>query len=87
MAIDPGMRYLGVAILEGEELIWYGVKTFPGLTRLPEIRSEVKRYLAHKQLSPLSLRFTGDVERLSNATSVKGYRRSIVVPGIALIPT
>src|SRR2546422_862993 len=30
MAIDPGMLYLGIAILEGEELIWYGIKPFPG---------------------------------------------------------
>lgn len=46
MAVDPGMRYLGIAILEGDELIWYGVKTFPGLRRLPDVRAEVKEYLA-----------------------------------------
>ncbi len=40
------MRYLGIAVLEGEELIWYAVKTFPGLKHLPEVRAEVKQYLA-----------------------------------------
>lgn len=46
LAIDPGMQYLGVAIFEGEELIRYGVKTFPGMRRLAEVRGEVKRYLS-----------------------------------------
>ena len=45
MAIDPGMQYLGVAILEGEELIWYGVKTFPGRKTLPYMRPQVQQYL------------------------------------------
>jgi len=45
MAVDPGMRYLGVAVLEVEELIWYGIKTFPGLKLLPDVRAEVKQYL------------------------------------------
>jgi Holliday junction resolvasome RuvABC endonuclease subunit len=41
MAVDPGMQYLGIAILEGENLIWYGVKTFPG----KDIRSQLRPYL------------------------------------------
>ena len=45
MAIDPGMQYLGVAILEGEELIWYGIKTFPGRKTLPYMRPQVQQYL------------------------------------------
>ena len=45
MAIDPGMQYLGVAILEGEELIWYGIKTFPGRKLLPYMRPQVQQYL------------------------------------------
>ena len=45
MAVDPGMQYLGVAILEGEELIWYGIKTFPGRKTLPYMRPEVQQYL------------------------------------------
>ena len=46
MAVDPGMRYLGVVIMEGEKLIWYGIKTFPGRKTVPEMRPEVQRYLA-----------------------------------------
>lgn len=42
MAVDPGVQHLGVAILEGEDLIWYGVKTFPSVR---DIRSEVQRTL------------------------------------------
>ena len=45
MAVDPGMQYLGVAILEGEELIWYGIKTFPGRKTLPYMRPQVQQYL------------------------------------------
>jgi RNase H-fold protein (predicted Holliday junction resolvase) len=45
MAVDPGMQYLGVAILEDEELIWYGVKTFPGRKTLPYMRQQVEQYL------------------------------------------
>jgi len=46
LAIDPGMEYLGVAILEGEDLLWYSVKTFPGRKGLPGMRLEVQQYLA-----------------------------------------
>jgi hypothetical protein len=46
LAVDPGMQYLGVAVLEDEELIWYGVKTFPGVRALPEVGAEVKQYLS-----------------------------------------
>lgn len=45
MAIDPGMQYLGIAILEGEELVWYAVKTFPGRKTLPSLRTQVMQYL------------------------------------------
>ena len=45
MAVDPGMQYLGVAILEGEELIWYGIKTFPGRKTIPYMRPQVQQYL------------------------------------------
>jgi len=45
MAVDPGMQYLGIAILEGEELIWYGIKTFPGRKVLPYMRPQVQQYL------------------------------------------
>ena len=45
MAVDPGAQHLGVAILEGEGLIWYGVKTFPSNMTLRDIRTEVQRTL------------------------------------------
>ncbi len=41
MAVDPGTQYLGIAILEGEKLIWYGVRTFPS----HDVRSQIKQYL------------------------------------------
>jgi len=40
MAVDPGMQYLGVAILDGEELAWYAVKTFPERKVLPNVRPQ-----------------------------------------------
>lgn len=45
MAVTPGMRYLGMALLEGEVLIRYGVKTFQGASQLADVRSEVKQFL------------------------------------------
>jgi RNase H-fold protein (predicted Holliday junction resolvase) len=41
LAVDPGMQYLGIAILEGEDLIWYGIKTFLG----HDARPQIKQYL------------------------------------------
>lgn len=46
LAVDPGVRYLGVAVLDGEELVWYGVKTFPDGRTLPSMRSDIRAYLA-----------------------------------------
>ena len=45
MAVDPGTQRLGIAILEGEELIWYGVTTFPGPCKLPHRKKSVQAYL------------------------------------------
>jgi Holliday junction resolvasome RuvABC endonuclease subunit len=45
MGIDPGIRHLGVAVLEGDEIIWYGVKTFEHGLTLPERRPEVRQFL------------------------------------------
>ena len=41
LAVDPGLQYLGVAVLEGEELIWYGVKTFAD----GDVRPQIRQYL------------------------------------------
>jgi Holliday junction resolvasome RuvABC endonuclease subunit len=45
LAVNPGMQYLGVALLKGEELVWYGIKTFPGKKTMPYMRTEVQQYL------------------------------------------
>ncbi len=47
LAVDPGLQYLGVAVLEGEELIWYGVKTFPDRDMRPQIRQYLTSILQH----------------------------------------
>jgi len=46
LAVEPGIQYLGIAILEGEELIWYGIKTFPGRKTMPFMRQEIQQYLS-----------------------------------------
>jgi hypothetical protein len=46
IAVNPGMQYLGIAVLEGENLLWYSVKTFPGRKTLPSMRLEVQQFLA-----------------------------------------
>ena len=45
LAIDPGRQYLGVALLEGENLVWYAVKTFPGRKQLASLKAQVQEYL------------------------------------------
>lgn len=49
LAVDPGLQYLGVAVLEGEELIWYGVKTFPDGDMRPQIRQYLTSVLQKYQ--------------------------------------
>ncbi len=46
LAVDPGIRYLGAAVLDGEEILWYGVKTFDDCRPLPSVRLDVRLYLA-----------------------------------------
>ena len=45
LAVDPGMKHLGIAVLEGENLVWYGVKTFPGRHGFPDLRPRVQQCL------------------------------------------
>jgi crossover junction endodeoxyribonuclease RuvC len=55
LAIDPGTREMGVAVLEGEQLVYYGVKTIRGrrspaevLRRIQEITETlIRRYRPH----------------------------------------
>jgi len=44
LAVDPGLQYLGVAVLEDENLLWYGIKTFPGMD-IARRRLEAQQYL------------------------------------------
>ena len=46
LAIDPGRQYLGAALLEGEDLLWYAVKTFPEATSCSQMRGAVREYLS-----------------------------------------
>lgn len=48
LAVDPGTRELGVAILEGEDLLFYGVKTVQKRTTPQEVLWEITRII--KQL-------------------------------------
>lgn len=45
LAIDPGTRLMGVAILEGRELLYYGVKTIRRPKSPREILSEAARII------------------------------------------
>ena len=45
VAVDPGMQYLGLVMLEGEELVWYAVKIFPDRKVLSNMRPQVQQYL------------------------------------------
>jgi len=40
------MQYLGVALLDGENLLWYAVKTFPNARTCHEVRTQVHEYLS-----------------------------------------
>jgi len=46
LAVEPGVEHAGVAVLEGEHLLWYGVRTFPGGRNLSEIRLAIQQHLA-----------------------------------------
>src|SRR5262249_41933821 len=46
IAVDPGMEHVGIAVLEGEELLWYGVKTFGEARATSEVRVAIQQQLA-----------------------------------------
>ena len=46
LAFDPGSRYLGVAVLENWELIYWGVKTFKNRTSPQLFLSEVRKVVS-----------------------------------------
>lgn len=45
LAIAPGAQHLGVAVLEGDELIWFGVKSFSGRKTAGTLLPKVERYI------------------------------------------
>lgn len=45
LAIDPGTKELGVAVLEGEELLYYGVKTIRKRARPQQVLLETTRII------------------------------------------
>lgn len=45
LAIDPGTRYMGVAVLDGPELLYYGVKTFRAKRPADELIRATRRTL------------------------------------------
>ena len=46
LGIDPGTKYIGFALLEGDKLIHYGVKTVPELNSFDEMLNEGKRIVS-----------------------------------------
>jgi crossover junction endodeoxyribonuclease RuvC len=59
LAIDPGTREIGVAVLEGEALVYYGVKTIRNRKRPQQVLGEasriVKRLIEDYQPSVLAI--------------------------------
>ena len=45
LALAPGTRHLGVAVLAGRELVYFGVKTFPGQKAAPTFLPQVSASL------------------------------------------
>jgi Holliday junction resolvasome RuvABC endonuclease subunit len=45
LAVTPGTRHLGYAVLEGDELVRFGVKSFPGRKRCPTFLSGACAFL------------------------------------------
>jgi len=43
LAIAPGAQYVGLAVLEGEDLIWFGVKSFPGQKTVESLLESAKQ--------------------------------------------
>jgi crossover junction endodeoxyribonuclease RuvC len=46
LAIDPGTREMGVAVLEGEQLVYYGVKTIRGRRNPAEVLRRIQAVTA-----------------------------------------
>jgi Holliday junction resolvasome RuvABC endonuclease subunit len=57
LAIDPGSKEIGLAVLEGDELVYYGVKTIRKRTAPEVILSEAERAVGQiiREYEPLVL--------------------------------
>lgn len=49
LAIDPGTRHLGIAVLDGDTLVHYGVRSIPGSLG-PHARLQAGRRIVHRLL-------------------------------------
>src|SRR5581483_10816346 len=46
LAIDPGTREMGVAVLDGQQLVYYGVKTIRGRRTPSEVLRRIQKITA-----------------------------------------
>jgi RNase H-fold protein (predicted Holliday junction resolvase) len=91
LAVDPGMQYLGVAVFEGEILLWYGVKTFAEQDSFTDVRIAVQQYLTtiHRKYAPTTLvveepfyaqsLLSDNLKKLTGAIKTWGKWRKLVV--------
>jgi RNase H-fold protein (predicted Holliday junction resolvase) len=91
LAVDPGLQYLGVAVLEGEELIWYGIKTFPDGDMLRQIRQYLTNILQKYQPTVLVVEepfyaqslLSDNLKKLTNTIKTWGGWKGLMVRGYA----
>ncbi len=59
LALAPGTRHLGVAVLAGHQLVYFGVKSFPGKkcarTLLPQVAASVTRIMRRYRPDTLAI--------------------------------
>ena len=46
LAVNPGIEHVGIALLEGDRLLWYGVKAIPSPRTISAVRLAVQQRLA-----------------------------------------
>src|SRR5438128_2576814 len=73
LAIDPGTRYMGVAVLEGHRLIYHGVKTMLNRTSPEQILREGK-----KAVDRLIRDFTPDLFAIERTFFAKNRRAALL---------
>ena len=97
LAIAPGAQHLGAAVLEGEELIWFGVKSFSGRktagTLLPKVERCIDQLIARHTPDALAIeepyyaqaRLSPLLGSLTAALKRKGGQRGLRV--VRYLPT